>query len=239
MGGNFRSLPSNPSINLRMASDGSSCRTAHLSIARVETEFRRDGRYTRLHPGEPVVTERPGAIESPTRRQFLGATAAVGALASWAPMVHAAGSDTIKIGLVGAGGRGTGAAEQALTADSGVTGRDGRRLRRSDRGQPSTLKGSSVGARVDVPKDRGSPASTPTSRSSTSATWSSWPPRPSSGRSTSPTPSRRASTPSSRSRWRSTAPGSGSSWRPPGSEGEGPVGRSTASAGAITRPVAR
>ena len=32
-------------------------------------------------------------------------------------MVHAAGSDTLKVGLVGCGGRGTGAAEQALTAD--------------------------------------------------------------------------------------------------------------------------
>ena len=36
------------------------------------------------------------------------------------PMVHAAGSGTIKVGLVGCGGRGTGAAEQALTADSGT-----------------------------------------------------------------------------------------------------------------------
>ena len=36
------------------------------------------------------------------------------------PLVHAAGSSTIKVGLVGCGGRGTGAAEQALTADSGV-----------------------------------------------------------------------------------------------------------------------
>ena len=36
------------------------------------------------------------------------------------PMVHAAGSSTIKVGLVGCGGRGTGAAEQALTADSGA-----------------------------------------------------------------------------------------------------------------------
>ena len=31
--------------------------------------------------------------------------------------VHAAGSDEIRIGLIGCGGRGTGAAQQALTAD--------------------------------------------------------------------------------------------------------------------------
>ena len=36
------------------------------------------------------------------------------------PMVHAAGSSTIKIGLVGFGGRGSGAAEEALKADSGT-----------------------------------------------------------------------------------------------------------------------
>jgi predicted dehydrogenase len=35
-------------------------------------------------------------------------------------MVHAAGSETLKIGLIGCGGRGTGAAAQALKADKGV-----------------------------------------------------------------------------------------------------------------------
>ena len=71
-------------------------------------------------------------------------------------MVHAAGSDTIKVGLVGCGGRGTGAAEQALTADSGTPARrHGRRLpgparraaSRASRARPSAR-------RVDVPKDR-------------------------------------------------------------------------------------
>ncbi len=53
-----------------------------------------------------------------SRRTFLKTTAAV-ALAQLAipRAVHAAGSDTIKIGLVGCGGRGTGAAGQALSAD--------------------------------------------------------------------------------------------------------------------------
>jgi predicted dehydrogenase len=54
------------------------------------------------------------------RRDFLKTSAIAGAtLASGlaVPMVHAAGSDVLKIGLVGCGGRGTGAAMQALRAD--------------------------------------------------------------------------------------------------------------------------
>jgi predicted dehydrogenase len=39
---------------------------------------------------------------------------------SLAPAVHAAGGDTLKVGLIGCGGRGTGAASQALRADSNV-----------------------------------------------------------------------------------------------------------------------
>lgn len=52
-----------------------------------------------------------------TRRGFLGQTVAAGAaLAALgeAPSVHAAGSGTIKVGLIGCGGRGTGAAAQAM-----------------------------------------------------------------------------------------------------------------------------
>src|SRR5437762_4454633 len=60
------------------------------------------------------------------RRDFLkGSAAAVaaGTLAgqlSLAPRVFAAGSDVLKVGLVGCGGRGTGAASQALHADPQV-----------------------------------------------------------------------------------------------------------------------
>jgi predicted dehydrogenase len=63
---------------------------------------------------------------SPNRREFLkGSTAAavVGTLAgqiALAPRVFAAGSDVLKVGLVGCGGRGTGAASQALHADPNV-----------------------------------------------------------------------------------------------------------------------
>ena len=53
------------------------------------------------------------------RRTFLGATAAAAALEI--PLVHAAAPrETLKIGLIGCGGRGTGAAQQALNADSNV-----------------------------------------------------------------------------------------------------------------------
>jgi predicted dehydrogenase len=56
-----------------------------------------------------------------SRRDFLKTSAAVAGatLASGlaVPAVHAAGSDVLKVGLVGCGGRGTGAAMQALRAD--------------------------------------------------------------------------------------------------------------------------
>ena len=64
---------------------------------------------------------------STTRREFLktsatAATVAAGALGplSIARSAHAAGDGTIKVGLIGCGGRGAGAAAQCLTADPGV-----------------------------------------------------------------------------------------------------------------------
>ncbi|MGB0741600.1 MAG: Gfo/Idh/MocA family protein, partial [Planctomycetaceae bacterium] len=58
---------------------------------------------------------------SSSRRTFLGtaAAAAVGTRALSAG-VHAGGSDLLKVGLVGVGGRGTGAGQQALNADPGT-----------------------------------------------------------------------------------------------------------------------
>ncbi len=56
---------------------------------------------------------------STSRREFLQATVVTGALAA-APNLHAAGSDLLRVGLVGCGDRGTGAATQALTADPHV-----------------------------------------------------------------------------------------------------------------------
>jgi predicted dehydrogenase len=59
----------------------------------------------------------------PSRREFLktssaaAVTGAVAATLGSVPAVHAAGSDVLKVGLVGCGGRGTGAAANALKAD--------------------------------------------------------------------------------------------------------------------------
>jgi predicted dehydrogenase len=59
---------------------------------------------------------------SVTRREFIKATAAVSLSAALPriPGAHAAGSDTIRIGVVGCGGRGTGAAINCLEAAPGV-----------------------------------------------------------------------------------------------------------------------
>ncbi|MCH6552179.1 MAG: SIS domain-containing protein [Planctomycetes bacterium] len=64
----------------------------------------------------------PGGRGEVSRREFVKASAVAataGALLG-APLVHAAGSDTIRVGLIGCGGRGSGAASQALGADPGV-----------------------------------------------------------------------------------------------------------------------
>src|SRR5260221_5522267 len=55
-----------------------------------------------------------------TRRVFLQASAAAAASMALLPGAHAAGDETLRIGLVGCGGRGTGAAKQALRADPKV-----------------------------------------------------------------------------------------------------------------------
>ncbi len=107
---------------------------------------------------------RPADAGSPsdgtaTRRDFLKGTTAVAATSAVAsgfsvPLVHAAGSGTIKIGLVGCGGRGSGAAEQALRADSGnklVAVADAFQDRIDD--HLSLIKQAAAG-QVDVPKER-------------------------------------------------------------------------------------
>src|SRR5258706_6096211 len=89
-----------------------------------------------------------------TRRDFLkvgGAYLAVGALGVRA--VHAAGSDEIKIGLLGCGGRGTGAASDALKGAPGVRlvamGDDF-----ADRIEQTRKGLAEFGDKVAVPKDR-------------------------------------------------------------------------------------
>jgi hypothetical protein len=60
-----------------------------------------------------------------TRRGFLKTSSAIvaGAAANSLPIsssAHAASNNTIKVGLIGCGGRGTGAAAQAMQADPDV-----------------------------------------------------------------------------------------------------------------------
>ncbi len=50
-----------------------------------------------------------------TRRDFLKSTSTLAAAAALAPGVFAAGDDTLKVALIGCGGRGSGAADQALS----------------------------------------------------------------------------------------------------------------------------
>ena len=113
------------------------------------------------HPTNPVSSSH--SSQPASRREFLtGSTAALAGASAVAvsgltvPMVHAAGSSTIKIGLVGCGGRGSGAAEEALKADSGtrlVAVADAFQDRIDD--HLSGLKDlAAVSSRIDVPKDR-------------------------------------------------------------------------------------
>src|SRR5205823_2910499 len=52
------------------------------------------------------------------RRDFLKAAGAVAVTAAASHAVHAAGNDIIKVGLIGCGGRGSGAVTQCLDADA-------------------------------------------------------------------------------------------------------------------------
>ncbi len=63
-------------------------------------------------------TPRQGDVD---RRSFLKTSAATAAVSlASVPLVHADGNDTLRVGLIGCGGRGTGAASQALRADRHV-----------------------------------------------------------------------------------------------------------------------
>jgi hypothetical protein len=72
-----------------------------------------------------------------TRRDFLktstvaASAAAVGTL-DLSRSAHAAGSDIIKVGMIGCGGRNAGAGAQALAADPGVRATLGGRASRED-----------------------------------------------------------------------------------------------------------
>jgi len=67
-------------------------------------------------PSKPDATVRPSRREFLTRSAVLAGTAAAASLPVHRA-AHAAGSDTLKIGLIGCGGRGSGAAVSALSVD--------------------------------------------------------------------------------------------------------------------------
>ncbi len=108
------------------------------------------------------MNETPRIGTQPTsRREFLkttGQLAAASALAGIAiPHVHAAGSDLVQIALVGCGGRGSGAAVNALSTNpKGPV----KLVAMADvfehklNGSYKALQGSNVSNLVDVPKDR-------------------------------------------------------------------------------------
>jgi len=100
------------------------------------------------------------ASKGPSRREVIhtaGGVAVASALAGVAvPFVHAAESNTIQIALVGCGGRGTGAAEDALSNKSAPTKLVAMADVFADRQKVSykTLTGSAVAKQVDVPEER-------------------------------------------------------------------------------------
>jgi predicted dehydrogenase len=113
------------------------------------------------------MSEKRRDSAAPNRRDFLTTAAAAGtALAaglSWVPAVHAAGSDKIKVGLVGCGGRGSGAADNVLhsapnveiiaLADVFRNNLEGCRARlRSTAEKDEHVK--KLGNKVDIPDDR-------------------------------------------------------------------------------------
>ncbi len=74
-----------------------------------------------------LIQQKIGIMKDTTRRKFLkstGTAALGGAIAlniGLPKSSFAMNSDTLKVGLIGCGGRGTGAANQALNADPNVT----------------------------------------------------------------------------------------------------------------------
>jgi len=107
------------------------------------------------------MNQRPQHPQAPSRRDFLkgsGAAVAAGALAgqlAFAPRLFAAGSDVLKIGLVGCGGRGTGAASDALHADPHMQlTAMGDAFADKLEGSLSNLRNSDVGEKVAVGSDR-------------------------------------------------------------------------------------
>src|SRR5687767_9792035 len=107
----------------------------------------------------PQVRTEAIAMKTPpaSRRNFLKTSALAGAATtlSFVPPVHAVGNDVLRVGLIGCGGRGTGAASQALKADQNVLlTAMGDAFEDRLTGSLESLKNTEVAAKLDVPPER-------------------------------------------------------------------------------------
>ena len=112
------------------------------------------------------MTDNNSSGNDQSRRTFLKTAAVAGAaltVEALSPALYAAGSDAIKVGLVGCGGRGTGAAENVLQRRQGRQDRGpGRRLQEApSRAAAAPWSGiakkdevKSCGNSVDLPEER-------------------------------------------------------------------------------------
>ena len=97
-----------------------------------------------------------------TRRDFLKTTAVAAGSLALAANVHAAGDDTIKVGIVGCGGRGSGAAGNVLHSAKGVTivalgdifQEKVDKLRKDLAAEVKTKEIAELGNTIDLPADR-------------------------------------------------------------------------------------
>jgi len=103
-----------------------------------------------------MTTNSDRQILVPTRREFLSAAGALAVPLVIPKFVYSAGSDILRAGLVGCGGRGTGAASQALRADRQVrlTAMADAFPDHLDRSLADLQKDEEIAAKIDVPPDR-------------------------------------------------------------------------------------
>src|SRR6266542_2519465 len=91
-----------------------------------------------------------------SRRDFLKTSTAALVGGALAAQVHAAGGDVIRVGLIGCGGRGTGAAGQALNADKNVklVAMADAFADRLDESLATLQRDEAIAGKIDVPAER-------------------------------------------------------------------------------------
>ena len=107
-----------------MASRGTDVARQNLYTVKAVRRFLAEAIPFTLSNKEPTMSRLSSAeiLPTPSRRGFLQQSGALlgSALAAGLPIArsaHAAGSDILRVGLIGCGGRGAGAAVNALNAD--------------------------------------------------------------------------------------------------------------------------